>query len=180
MASELSAKQLLLQQQTGFAARMLSRRAYKHEVIRLLKDQYGCSRRTCERILARARALLVALSDKSRDEHRDDALAWYVSVQRDPDASLETKMVSQARINRLLGLEGPVRVGLGQDPDAPPQQVELVERVVRKRDDVTLLERAHKIGGLHLVEEYLRRLETAAATRPNGTLNGEAVTPVLD
>jgi hypothetical protein len=180
MASELSAKQAKLQEQTGYAARLLARRAYKHEVIRLLRDHYGVSRRTCERILARARTLLIAFSGKSRDEHRDDALAWYVSVQRDPDASLETKMVSQARIDKLLGLEGPVRLAHGQDPDAPPQQVDLVERVVRKREDVSLLERAHRIGGLALVEEYLRRLEAAAATRPNGTLNGEAVTPVLD
>src|SRR5690242_6202438 len=89
----------------AYTVHLLSRSLRKGEVKHLLRVRYGVSARTCERLLARARARLREQTGASPDEHRADAFAFYTSVIRDPDASLRDKLLAQKRIDKLLGVE---------------------------------------------------------------------------
>jgi hypothetical protein len=100
----------------SLAEQMLARRFSKGEVKRLLRDIYAkenkndtISPRTLESIISEARRNLVASTDKNRDQHREDSYRLYDSVLRSRDATIRDKVKAQAQIDRLLGLQAPLR-----------------------------------------------------------------------
>jgi hypothetical protein len=85
--------------------RLLSRGVYKGEVKVVLHARYGVGARTAERYLSRAREILRGRTGRSLDEHRLDAFAFYESIIQDPEATTRERLLAQARIDKLLGLE---------------------------------------------------------------------------
>lgn len=126
-----------------YAVRLLGRGAYKHEIISLIKKRFSSphegkdlSSRTCENILARAREELTARTGRSRDEHREESVAFWESIIRDPDASLAEMMHARTRLEVLLGLQAPLEHRHGQSDSAGPVQ-QVREVVVRTRQEAS-------------------------------------------
>ena len=137
--AEKTPKQQEMDAQTTYAVKLLAKRAYKHEIFALLKVRYPkCSARTCERIMARAREVLREQTGRSRQEHREDAYAFYDSILRDPEARIGEKLLAQARIDSLMGLTAPLEHRHGQSDQAGPVQT-VTEVVVRTREEARRL-----------------------------------------
>lgn len=89
--------------------------------------------RTIERYLSRARERMVAESGKSKDELRQDSLNYYLAITRDPSADHRSKLIARERIDRLYGLEMPLKVAptdpTGQKPYANLSDEELDTRI---------------------------------------------------
>jgi hypothetical protein len=122
----------------AYAAHLLSRYWHKGEVKKALKERYGISARECETLLARARTLIRDRLGTPPEEHRCQSYSFYVSVLRDPAATLREKMLAQKRIDKLLGLElrGPApfsTTGAGPDPFAEMRQLALQDPEARVR-----------------------------------------------
>lgn len=66
--------------------------------------------RTVERYLSRARERMVAESGKTKDELRQDSLSFYLAIARDPTADHRSKLIARERIDRLYGLDMPIKV----------------------------------------------------------------------
>jgi hypothetical protein len=155
-------RQARWEERVNYACRVLGRRGYKHELFALLRNRYGISTRTCERVLARAREVMAQRAGKNRVEHRVDALSFYESVVRDPESTTAEKLHAQSRIDKLLGLEAPQRVGIGGDPEAGPQQIQVTETIVRDRRDLrelNLVERATRLGALEKLVAWIDEAE---------------------
>jgi hypothetical protein len=139
------------EERVAFTVFLLSRHARKSEIKRLLKARFGVSARTCERLLARARGLLRESTGAPPQEHRLRSYAFYLSVIRDPAATLREKMLAQKRIDKLLGLElrgkavepGEGTEG-GPDPLAAVRQQALQDPVARE----LMVKLAERLGGL--------------------------------
>lgn len=70
--------------------------------------------------MARARATLRAKAGKTKKRHVCDSYSLYVSIIRDPGASLREKMDAQTRIDVLLGLAAPQQHRHAGVAGAPP------------------------------------------------------------
>jgi hypothetical protein len=140
----------------AFTAFLLSRYAHKGEIKRLLKARFGVSARTCERLLARAREVLLKATGAPPEEHRLQSYSFYVSVLRDPAATLRERMLAQKRIDKLLGLElrpaGEVEREAGPDPLAAIRQQALQDPEARE----LLARLAERLGGLGAGEAEAR------------------------
>jgi hypothetical protein len=149
-----------VEERVNLAAQMLCRRYTRFEIHRALKNHYrrpdggSLSTNACDRCLQRAREVLrrrYALADdpeaagaapeKLRDLHRRDAFGLYESVIRDPDAEPQHKLAAQARIDRLLGLEAPLKVAQ-TDPSGEK------EALVRFRQTAVVLAPARELLAL--------------------------------
>lgn len=93
-----------------YAFELLSRALHKSQIKTLFQKKFDCSARTVERYLARARARMIELSGKSKEEHRQEALAFYLSCLRHPEATVKEKVYARERIDKLLGLDAPQQV----------------------------------------------------------------------
>lgn len=120
-----------LEERIEFTAKLLAARYFKGDIKRALVARYSVDARTCERYLSRARELLIEWSGKSKDEHRNDALAFYESIIRS-DASPADRMTAQGRIDKLLGLEAPQQ---HSGPGGGPVPISLVEVILTEARD---------------------------------------------
>lgn len=66
--------------------------------------------RTVERYLSRARARMVEESGKTKDELRQDSLNYYLAITRDQAADHRSRLIARERIDRLYGLDMPIKV----------------------------------------------------------------------
>jgi hypothetical protein len=164
-------------------ADMLARGGTSSEAVHVIKRAYAqselfgteCARSTAEDIIRRARAVLVERTGKSAQEHLTDAVGFYTQILRDPQGGVWEKLAARKQLDTLLDLH---RVGAVTETRAGP--VEVREVVIRTRSQASALQRASKINAMGLVEEYLTKLEEAAATRPFGTIDGKPPTSTID
>jgi hypothetical protein len=96
-----------MEERIEMTAHLLAQAMLKGQIKRLLKAKWGCSARTCEVYLSRARKLLVEKSGRTRGEHFIEAAAFYRSVIQSPNASLRDKLQARERLDVLYGLEAP-------------------------------------------------------------------------
>ena len=89
--------------------KMLAARMTNGEIKRIASTQFGTSPRTVEEYIRRARALMLAEIGKSVEEHRSDAYALYCSIIANPNTPDRERIKAQERIDKLLGLESPVK-----------------------------------------------------------------------
>ena len=82
--------------------------------------RWGCHWRTIDRILVRARALLMERLQRSREDFRAESLAFYEALTADPHASVAEKTRARQRIDELLGLDAPTRQELSGSLDVVP------------------------------------------------------------
>jgi hypothetical protein len=80
-----------------------------------------------------ARELLMQDLLRSKEEHRCDALAFYRSVILDPNASTVDKIRARERIDKLLGLEQPVKAEVEMSVRRSDIPVDSLPLEVRKR-----------------------------------------------
>lgn len=130
----------------SFAELAASRRIHKSGIKKLLREQFGLSSRTSERVLARVRERMMERTGKEKEAHKDDAFAFYDSVIRDAAAPLRLKILAQERIDKLLGLQaverhehsgpggGPIPI-LETDLDADQLDSVLEDYFARKKGD---------------------------------------------
>jgi hypothetical protein len=92
-------------------------RAYIHEFFR---NNYQLTVRTAERYIARARKKMVDDVDLPKEELRAISVACYANILDDETATNKDKISARTRMDRLLGLEAPIKVAhtdsLGNDP----------------------------------------------------------------
>lgn len=90
-----------------YVADLMARRWRKHRIKQHLEEELGVPVRidTYEAIRKAARELLEQDTDKKRDAHRRDAIAFYESVIRDESASHKERIMAQHRLDKLMGLE---------------------------------------------------------------------------
>jgi hypothetical protein len=159
-----------------YVADLLGRGANSHEAAAVIKRAYAesslfgkeCSPPTTAAIIARAREIIVERTGRSRSEHVADAFAFYSQVVRDPETSTSEKLRARGAIDSLLGLHG-----AAPEDSGDPGPISIVERVVRSREEVGLLQRASRINAWAPLMAYLERLEAAAKDRPHGTIDGK-------
>lgn len=88
-----------------------SRRAHKGEIKKLIyacfanSEKYTCCSVTAERLMTEAKEKLRNRMGITRDEGRNEAIAFYESVIRDPNSDFSAKIRAQERIDKILGLE---------------------------------------------------------------------------
>lgn len=101
-----------LEARVAVTVELLSQGVRKSQIKRILVNRYQVSARTCENYLSRAREELLTDLREERDEHRGTALATYRALLRNPNAKVKDKILAQQRIDKLLGLEAPVRLAM--------------------------------------------------------------------
>lgn len=87
--------------------KLLARHIPKHAIKRLLRAKYNVGYRTCENYLARARAMMIKHSGRSKSLHKAQALALYESIIQDPESTRRERLEAQSLIDRLLCLPEP-------------------------------------------------------------------------
>jgi hypothetical protein len=88
------------------ARTMLVKREHKHAIKAALRRLLGpTAPRTCERLLARARALILENIGRGKLYLRALSLAGYEMAVADPDASVRDRIKALERVDRLMGLE---------------------------------------------------------------------------
>jgi len=103
-----------LEERISITADMLSRGFRDGQIKKRVAAFYGCSPRSVERYLRRAREMLcdelAGVDGGGRDIHRAQSLDFYRSVMRADETNHQLKMKAQERIDKILGLEQPVMV----------------------------------------------------------------------
>ena len=92
------------------ARKLLSQRLSNGEAKRVMSRKYNMSTRSVERYLHRARSLLLLESGKTASTHRSEAYNFYASIVGDPKMAPRERIRTQERIDKLLALEGPIKV----------------------------------------------------------------------
>jgi len=121
---------------------LLAQGVRKSQIKRILASKFSVSARTCENYLARAREQLLEEVREERDEQRSLSLALYRSIISNPNSTMKDKILAQQRIDRLLGLEAPIKWAStttdGQDvvPAAAPMDLRSLttEELIALRD----------------------------------------------
>jgi len=121
---------------------LLARGMRKSDIKRYLRTEYGVTARTCENYLSRAKDRIMLKLREDRESHRSMSLALYRSVLSDANASLADRLRAQRDIDRLLGLNAPLKVAATDTHgrDLPPHEA---------RDTISALAQriADRMGG---------------------------------
>jgi hypothetical protein len=105
---------------------MLTHGHTKGEIKEACRDQFASSYRTTERDIATARDLLMAELDETREAMLARSLSLYRSILNDPRASLLDKVRAQKRIDKIMGLEAPLKHEV-TGKDGRPIQTQMID-----------------------------------------------------
>lgn len=106
------------------ARELMARRLTKGTIKLALAKQFMMSARTIEDVLSLAREEISQEFGRPKVEHQEDAMEFYKSVIRDPNASHKDKIRAQEGIDRLLGLSAQFKSTVElSGPDGQPIQV---------------------------------------------------------
>ena len=84
----------------------------------LLCPRWKCHWKTVDRIVWRARAVMLERLNRSREDFQCEVLSAYEKELASDKPSV--RLAALAGIRELLGLDAPRRHAIGGDPDAPP------------------------------------------------------------
>ena len=104
------------------ASLLASGHASSH-IHKIIVGKYGCTKRTVDSYIAKAKQILIEESEQPREMHIAMSLEVYRSIIRDENASHSDRISAQSRIDRLLGLEAPRRLA-HEGAEGGPIQVE--------------------------------------------------------
>lgn len=99
-----------IEERVSIVADMLSRGFRDGQIKRRLAAFYGVSTRTAQRDLARARDSLRTALGGTLEDHRATSLDFYRSLLRSDDTPAAVRVKAQEAIDRLLGLNAPMKV----------------------------------------------------------------------
>lgn len=94
----------------NLARGLLERRIPISDVKRALVQEFSCSERSAQRFITKAYELLRLDSEKPREDHLSDSYAFYLGIIRDASNSTRDRLRAQERIDKLLGLEAPLKL----------------------------------------------------------------------
>lgn len=84
-----------------------------------LKQKYGVKTRSCANYLARARKRIYDAINRTDDDLRSEALAFYEGVRSDPENHVQWRLKAQERMDALMALERPKKVALTNADGGP-------------------------------------------------------------
>lgn len=131
-----------VEERIELCVKLLRMGAYTGDIKRAIAAKYGCSTRSVEVPISRAREILVAESGRSREEHRAESLAFYSRMKGDDKAKDRDRLLAQERIDKLLGLESPNKTELSGPGGAPLGLSVSMESVVASVQQVEEYRRA--------------------------------------
>lgn len=99
-----------LQEREDLAFDLLSRCFHKSQIKKHFKERYNCSARTVEKYLSRARGRMAIQAQQAKGDLRAESLAFYLSVLRNNAATVKDKLLARERIDRLYGLDAPLKI----------------------------------------------------------------------
>lgn len=79
------------------------------DVKRMFAQEFACSQRSAERYIAKCYQSFRWDTEKSVDDQRAAAHAFYLGIARDTTNSTRDRLRAQERIDKLLGLEAPLQ-----------------------------------------------------------------------
>lgn len=104
MASRLTTCDEELEERIEITASLLGAGLLKSAVKAKMVEMWGCSTRTCETYISRARVLLMHLTQRPKEEHFTEAASFYTSVIQS-EADLPAKLKARERLDSLYGLD---------------------------------------------------------------------------
>lgn len=97
---------------------LFSRRTRKAQIHKVMLIKYGIDWRQTDNYIARARDNRLEMLRQTKEYHRCNSLALYEQILS--TGTPREKIMSQERIDKLLGLESPRSISLGGIEGAPP------------------------------------------------------------
>lgn len=105
------------------AIRLFSCYTPKSEIKRYLAKRYKLAARSCETVFARAREEIRNAAGRSIDEWRVEGVANLTAIIAHKDTSVRERILAQAELNKMLGLNRPERIEVS-GPDGGAIQTE--------------------------------------------------------
>lgn len=102
-----------MEERVEFVIALVSRRLPKSVIKASCRKQFNdptLSARQIERYIAEARAEIIKWTGKSKEEHRTESLAFYLSVIQSPTSTNADRMLAQSRIDQIIGLNAPAEM----------------------------------------------------------------------
>lgn len=117
-------------------AECLAQRMHKHQIKRHLEELLGFkySAATHEKLLGRAKKIIIERSARPRSEHLALAIEFWEKLMADPEATKRDKMKCQRELQELLGLGA--KWGSIRDM-SPDDQAEMLRQAVKAMDEAT-------------------------------------------
>ena len=136
--------------------RLLSARQNLHkcELRRIFVAQWHCHWKTVDRIVGRARAVMLERLRRSKEEFRCDSLATYERIINDPRSTASEKIQACKQKDELLGLREPNRVSV-EGSNGGPIRAEVLQSDVQVSDEEILR---------RMTPDELRSMETLLET----------------
>ena len=119
------------------------------ELHSLFCDKFKIHWVTVDRLVIRARRLLLDRLGRSKEDFRSESLAFYESITNSTDATAGEKIRARQRIDELLGLDAPRQHELtGRDGNAievrsipeVPRTIDRLNELLRVSQDIGLVE----------------------------------------
>jgi hypothetical protein len=89
---------------------LINGRLHHSQIRKALMKTYDVSRAQADRYIRRAKEIIQIEAGQDPQHHRVDAYAFYRGVLTDKHASIRDKLKAQERLDKLLGLEMPVKI----------------------------------------------------------------------
>ncbi|MCA9014062.1 MAG: hypothetical protein KDA74_25515 [Planctomycetaceae bacterium] len=102
--------------------KMLGMGKYSSDIKQAVAQEFQLSRRSVERYLKRARQEMVARMGVSLECHRAEAFYFYRSVINNQNAHPREQLRARERLDKLLGLEIPVK--MHTEPELTPAELQ--------------------------------------------------------
>lgn len=104
-------------------ATLLGKRLKRHEIRAFCKSEWNIGWRHADRYWAYAVAAEIKRSNRSKDELRCEAVAFYESVIRNPKNDDYVKTSAQRELNAIYGLYAPKGIRVADEQGKPLQAV---------------------------------------------------------
>jgi hypothetical protein len=140
MAAKSPANKKITDDVIEFAEFALAQGFLKGVVKALLKEKYELCYRSCETVITQARKKLLERAELSHDELRRDSFQIYDAISRDPAYAARERMLARERIDKLFGLEGPIKLQHSGEINTTAER-ESMQKLMRTPEGRALLER---------------------------------------
>lgn len=117
----------------AYTMHLVGRLAHPYQIYKLLVIRYKTSTHYAKKILVRAQERIKEHTGRSLEEHTCDAIAFWESVIRDPDATLGEKMHAQQQKERILKIGKDASQDDGRFVGEPGVTIRAMEIVVGDR-----------------------------------------------
>ncbi|MBL4702742.1 MAG: hypothetical protein JKX85_15970 [Phycisphaeraceae bacterium] len=126
---------------------MLVAGSSKSEIKKMCRSSFGVSARTAERYLSSARNILIEELDEPREVLIARSLGLYRSVVSDNKSSTINKLRAQKRVDKIMGLESPLKHEItGKDGKPIQQQIIDPQHASKIASDPALAAAAQTLG----------------------------------